>query len=121
MCARPCRCPPACPQLERLLRRDGGTREYALTRIASQMPLARKCARADVVLDNSGSAAELQAQVKRKKERPTPVARRACKQEPPTSAGAYPGLRMLGSLASRGVKRCGYRLARARRCCTELT
>jgi dephospho-CoA kinase len=50
-------------QVERLMARDNFTREHALSRIASQMPLAEKRGRADFVIDNTGSreAAEQQA------------------------------------------------------------
>jgi len=42
-------------QLQRLMGRDHLTRQDALDRIRSQMPLAEKTARADYVIDNSGS------------------------------------------------------------------
>lgn len=42
-------------QLERLMARDGFTREQAEMRLASQMPSEEKAARADVVIDTSGS------------------------------------------------------------------
>lgn len=41
-------------QLERLMARDGFTREEAESRIASQMPTAEKAARADIVIDTGG-------------------------------------------------------------------
>ena len=41
-------------QLERLIARDGFTREEALNRIHSQMPTDEKAARADIVIDTSG-------------------------------------------------------------------
>lgn len=41
-------------QLERLIARDGFTREEALMRIDSQMPTDEKAARADLVIDTSG-------------------------------------------------------------------
>lgn len=50
-------------QLERLMQRNGLTRSQAQARIASQMPLAEKCQRADVVLENCGSLAHLYGQV----------------------------------------------------------
>ncbi|MDD5286827.1 MAG: dephospho-CoA kinase [Desulfuromonadaceae bacterium] len=43
-------------QLERLMRRDGISREEALKMIASQMPLAEKELYGKVVIDNSGTA-----------------------------------------------------------------
>lgn len=51
-------------QLERLMRRDQRGRDDAVQRIASQMPLEEKRALADVVIDNSGSRADLDASVK---------------------------------------------------------
>jgi len=62
-------------QVERLMARDGFTREEALARIASQMPLLEKKALADHVIDNSGTrenteqqARELFAQLKKEAE-----------------------------------------------------
>lgn len=47
-------------QLARLLARDKAMDEReARARIAAQMPLAEKCARADVVIDNSGTVEEI--------------------------------------------------------------
>lgn len=45
-------------QINRLMARDAIDREYALRRIASQMPLEEKASRADRVIDNSGSIEE---------------------------------------------------------------
>ena len=42
-------------QLERLMTRDGFTREEAEARLRSQLPANEKAARADVVIDTSGS------------------------------------------------------------------
>ena len=42
-------------QLERLMARDGFTRDEASARLRSQMPAAEKAERADVVIDTSGS------------------------------------------------------------------
>ncbi len=42
-------------QLERLMARDGFTLEEAEARLRSQLPAAEKAARADVVIDTSGS------------------------------------------------------------------
>jgi dephospho-CoA kinase len=50
-------------QLQRLMRRDGLSREEALARIASQMPTEEKAALADEVIDNSGSPAQLEERV----------------------------------------------------------
>jgi len=64
-------------QVERLMARDRFTREEALLRIASQMPLSEKRLLADHVIDNSGvrektehQARELFGQLKNKAERP---------------------------------------------------
>ena len=47
-------------QLARLLARDTSMdADEARARIAAQMPLAEKCARADVVIDNSGTVEEI--------------------------------------------------------------
>jgi len=52
-------------QLARLLARDKTLCESdARARIAAQMPLREKCARADVVIDNSGTKEETQQRVK---------------------------------------------------------
>jgi dephospho-CoA kinase len=45
-------------QLDRALRRPGATREDVLARMARQLPLAEKLARADYVIDTSGTEAE---------------------------------------------------------------
>jgi dephospho-CoA kinase len=50
-------------QLSRLMQRDHLTQQEAQARIDSQMPMAEKCDRADVVLDNSGSLSALYAQI----------------------------------------------------------
>lgn len=50
-------------QLRRLMLRDGLTETEARARIAAQLPLADKCARADIVLDNDGPPSALPAQV----------------------------------------------------------
>lgn len=50
-------------QVERLMARDGLDREGALARIGAQMPLDQKRAVADLVIDNTGSLAQLEAQV----------------------------------------------------------
>ena len=42
-------------QLQRLMARDGITREEALARLRSQLPTAEKARRADVVIDTSGT------------------------------------------------------------------
>ena len=43
--------------------RNGWTEAEARARIAAQMPLAEKRARADVIIDNSGTLDELREQV----------------------------------------------------------
>jgi dephospho-CoA kinase len=50
-------------QLRRLTERDGLTEEEARQRIAAQMPLDEKRAKADVVIDNSGSPENTRQQV----------------------------------------------------------
>jgi dephospho-CoA kinase len=52
-------------QLHRLMQRNCLTQQAAQARIDSQMPLAQKCDRADIVLDNSGTVEGLYAQVDR--------------------------------------------------------
>ena len=52
-------------QLARLLRRDGMTAAAARARIAAQLPAAEKLRHATFAIDNSGSEAELAAQVER--------------------------------------------------------
>lgn len=54
--------PPAL-QRARLMARDGSTAADAEARIAAQMPVAEKVARADHVIDNSGTPAQTAAQV----------------------------------------------------------
>jgi dephospho-CoA kinase len=46
-------------QLARLMARDGWTREEALARMRSQMPLCQKAAMADEVIENSGDLSRL--------------------------------------------------------------
>jgi dephospho-CoA kinase len=50
-------------QLQRLIQRNHLTPEQAQARIDSQLPIAEKAARADVVLDNSSSVESLMQQV----------------------------------------------------------
>jgi len=50
-------------QLRRLVERDGLSEDEARQRIAAQMPLDEKRARADVVIDNSGSRENTRRQV----------------------------------------------------------
>ncbi|WP_242362659.1 dephospho-CoA kinase [Limosilactobacillus antri] len=50
-------------QLTRLMERDDLSRPAAQTRIAAQLPLAAKLARADVVIDNNGDYNHLRRQV----------------------------------------------------------
>jgi dephospho-CoA kinase len=52
---------PEAVQLERLRVRDGIPEELARHRIAAQMPLAEKAARADYVIDNSGTLEQTRA------------------------------------------------------------
>ncbi|SDD39979.1 dephospho-CoA kinase [Terribacillus halophilus] len=51
-------------QLERLMHRNNLTEQAALDRIASQMPLADKAAKADAVIDNNGSIDDTKEQLK---------------------------------------------------------
>lgn len=51
-------------QAERLMARDSFTREEALLRIASQMPLSEKRRLADHVIDNSGSREKTEQQAR---------------------------------------------------------
>ena len=50
-------------QLERLMARDGFTREEAEQRLRSQLPAKDKADRADVVIDTSGTIAETRAKL----------------------------------------------------------
>jgi dephospho-CoA kinase len=52
-------------QLARLMARDGLGREAALSRIASQMPMEQKKLLGKIVIDNTGSKDQLEAQVLR--------------------------------------------------------
>jgi len=52
-------------RIERLTRRDGLTECEIRERIAAQIPLREKMRRADRTIDNTGSEAELVAQVDR--------------------------------------------------------
>jgi dephospho-CoA kinase len=54
---------PESAQLERLLRRDGGTREQAEAALRAQASRAQRRAIADDVLENTGEPAALRAQV----------------------------------------------------------
>lgn len=51
-------------ELARLVKRDGIDREEALRKMAAQMPMDEKVARADVVIDNSGSPDETERRVR---------------------------------------------------------
>lgn len=48
-------------QIARAVARDGATEEHVRARLAAQMPLAAKAARADYVIENEGSREELLA------------------------------------------------------------
>lgn len=54
---------PESEQLDRIVMRDGLTREEALSRIASQMPLERKRALCDAVIDSSGTIENTRRQI----------------------------------------------------------
>jgi len=49
-------------QLQRLMRRDGTTREDASSRLNSQLPIGEKLPYADYVVENSGTLIELEAE-----------------------------------------------------------
>jgi len=51
--------------LARVIARDGCTHEAAKARLDAQMPAGEKCARADHVIDNSGTLEELYQQIDR--------------------------------------------------------
>jgi dephospho-CoA kinase len=55
-------CPPAM-QMERVMAREGASREDAERRIAAQLPIEEKVERADYVVETSGSYAETDAQI----------------------------------------------------------
>lgn len=57
-------CPPEM-QVARLMTRNGLSREEAAQRMAAQMPIGEKTARADHVIDTSGSYDETRAQIAR--------------------------------------------------------
>jgi len=50
-------------QLERLMERNGFSKEEAEVRIRAQMPLKEKVKKADAVIDNNGSLAQTKAQL----------------------------------------------------------
>jgi len=51
-------------QLERLIQRDGFSKEQSLARIRSQMPLSEKRGHADYVIDNTGSREQTERQAR---------------------------------------------------------
>jgi dephospho-CoA kinase len=51
-------------QVERQIARDGATREHALERVRAQLPIEEKRKLADFVIDNSGSLADTERQVR---------------------------------------------------------
>jgi dephospho-CoA kinase len=51
-------------QLERLMERDGISREEAARKIDAQMPIDVKCKFGNIIIDNRGSYAELEVQIK---------------------------------------------------------
>ena len=64
LCARVwCVSLPREEQLRRLMARDSFTREEAERRLQSQLPAEEKAARADVVIDTSGTIAETRAKI----------------------------------------------------------
>ncbi|KAH9486082.1 Dephospho-CoA kinase [Psilocybe cubensis] len=50
-------------QLQRLMLRDGSSREDATSRLKSQLPITEKVAYADIVIDNSGSKQDLERHI----------------------------------------------------------
>lgn len=50
-------------ELQRLMARNGYSKAAAQARIAAQLPLSAKVAKADIVIDNDGSLAQTQRQV----------------------------------------------------------
>jgi dephospho-CoA kinase len=50
-------------QLQRLIERDKSTRDNARARLESQLAITEKLGYADIVMDNSGTRAELEVQV----------------------------------------------------------
>ena len=50
-------------QLQRLMKRDGSTREDASSRLDAQLPIAEKLPYADHVVENSGTILELEAEI----------------------------------------------------------
>ena len=62
-------------QIERLMQRDGLSRQEAERRLAAQWPIEEKRSRADVVIDNSGTLQDTERQVRAyyaSRSRPTP-------------------------------------------------
>ncbi|UPT77503.1 dephospho-CoA kinase [Sulfurovum sp. XGS-02] len=55
-------------QLERLMQREGYTKEEALNRIEAQIPVEEKRKRATYVIDNSGTLTQLEKECERVKE-----------------------------------------------------
>ncbi len=55
-------------QLERLMQREGYTKEEALNRIQAQIPVEEKRKRATYVIDNSGTLTQLEKECERVKE-----------------------------------------------------
>ena len=49
-------------QLQRLIKRDGSTREDASSRLNSQLPITEKLSYADQVVENSGTLIELETE-----------------------------------------------------------
>ena len=52
-------------QLQRLMERNGYTKEHALCRIQSQMPVAKKEKYADFIIYNNGTEEETEQQLKK--------------------------------------------------------
>jgi dephospho-CoA kinase len=56
---------PQTQQLQRLMAREALTEAEALVRIGAQLPIGQKCDRADVVIANTGTVAELEREADR--------------------------------------------------------
>lgn len=82
---------PESMQIERLMRRDSETATTARRMLAAQTSRAGRLALADDVIDNSGSLAELKAQVKAMHERYSQLARPRSGADPALTPGPSPG------------------------------
>lgn len=51
-------------RLERLIERNGYSKEYAKTRIENQLPQDEKCSKADYIIENNGTQEDFESKVK---------------------------------------------------------